>query len=187
KRNREGPRLQLGRELKLRELIQVERPAADIGDNNSEKNERSAKKRIERQFHRAVFLVGRTKDRDQEIFWDDDQLVEKEEEEKIGAEEYAIGAADYEQEPKEKLVRAIGDIPGKQNRADRDDSRYQNESQTDAVDREMIIHSQRRNPRDAHDGCEVRKIDIIAKKCRKTDHEPGGGGDKRNPACKDTR
>jgi len=110
--------------LKLRELSQVERSTTDVSGYDPKKNERSAKKRIERQFHRAVFLVGRTKDRDQEIFWDDDQLVEKEEEEKIGAEEYAIGAADYEQEPKEKFVRAINDIPGKQNRADRDDSRY---------------------------------------------------------------
>ena len=116
--------MELGRELKLRELVQVERTSAHVSCDDPKKNERTAEKRIERQFHRAVFLVGRTKDRDQEIFWDDDQLVEKEEEEKIGAEEYAIGAADYEQEPKEKFVRAINDIPGKQNRTDRDDSRY---------------------------------------------------------------
>src|SRR5204863_1088267 len=151
------------------------------------KNERSAKKRIERQLHRAVFLVGRTKDRDQEIFRDDDQLVEKKEEEEIGAEEYAIGAADYEQDPKEKFVRAINDIPGKQNRADRGDSRHQNESQTDPIEREMIIHPKRRHPRDAHDSREMSEIDIVAKKWRETDRGTGGGGNEGGPAGKNQR
>jgi len=93
KQNRKRPRLQLGRELKLREQIQVERSTTDVGGDDPKKNERAAKKRIQRQLHRAIFLVGRAEDRDQEILGDDDQLVEKKEEEEIGAQEYAIGAA----------------------------------------------------------------------------------------------
>src|SRR4029450_11670699 len=113
KQNWERPRLEWCIELKLRELIQIERTSAAVDRDDSEKNEGAAKKRIERQFHRAVFLVRRTEDRDQEIFRDDDELVEKKEEKQIGAEEDAVGTAHHQQEPEEKLFRPIFDIPGK--------------------------------------------------------------------------
>src|SRR5256885_7961801 len=73
------PALQLRRKRKARELIYIKRAAADIDRDDPEKNKRAAKKGIERQFHRAVFLVGRTEDRDQKIFGDDHELVEEEE------------------------------------------------------------------------------------------------------------
>src|SRR5438874_3540754 len=102
KQNRESPGLQLGRKLKLRELVQVERATGDISDDDSKKNKRPTKERIQGQFHRAVLFVGRTEDRDQEIFRDNDNLVEKEEQEKIGTEKNAVRTANYEEKPEEK-------------------------------------------------------------------------------------
>ena len=58
KQNWERPGLELRRKMKLRELIEIERTAGDINRDDPKKNERAAKKGIERQFHRAVFLVG---------------------------------------------------------------------------------------------------------------------------------
>ena len=55
------------------------------------------------------------------------------------------------------------DVPGKKHRAHGRDPSDQNQGQADAVDREMIFHPEHRHPRDAHDRCEVRKIDIVAK------------------------
>ena len=46
------------------------------------KDQRAAKEGIERELHRAVFFVGRSEDRDEKIFRDDDQFVENEEKER---------------------------------------------------------------------------------------------------------
>ena len=51
----------------------------------------------------------------------------------------------------------------------------------------MIINRQRRDPRHADDGGEMRKIDIVAKKRRETDRETGKYRGQRDPARKNPR
>src|SRR6266404_4497774 len=187
KQNWKRPGLELRRKFKLRELIQVERATDDVNHDDPEKHERAAEERIESQLHRSVFLVGRTEDRDQEIFRDDDQLIKKKKEKEISAEKNAVGAGDHEQKPEEKLFRAFFEVPGKQNCADGDDPGHQNENQTDSVEREMIIHPERRKPRHTHDRLEVRKIDIVTKKCGEADRESGESCGERNPFGKSAR
>src|SRR5438128_527073 len=77
--------------------------------------------------------------------------------------------------------------PRNKNGTDGGDSCDQNKRETDPVEREMIIHTERRYPRHTHDCVEVRKIDIMLAKCRNTDREPGDGGDQRDPARKTAR
>jgi len=50
------------------------------------------------------------------------------------------------------------DIPREKHRAHRDDAGDKDHRQADAIDREMIIHPERRYPRRTHDRTEMRKI-----------------------------
>ena len=122
--HRERPCLKLQREFVLRELVQIERSGGDIGGDDGEEDKRAAQERIERQLHRAVFLVGRSPDRDEEILRHDHQLVEDEEQKQIGAEENAIRPADHEQQPEKELVRPVLDIPGEEHGAYRGQTRH---------------------------------------------------------------
>src|SRR5213595_3501406 len=109
--NGEDPVLELQRELKLGELLEIEGVGAggDINRDNADQRERAAEERIERQLHRAVFLVRRTPDRDEEILRHNDQLVEDKEEKQIGAQKNAVGTTHNEKEPEEELVRPVLD------------------------------------------------------------------------------
>ena len=125
KQNGKGPGLELRRELKLRELLQIEcagLAGRDVNGDDADEDQRAAEEGIERQLHRAVFLVRGTPDRDEEIFRHDDQLVEDEEQKEIGAEKDAVGSAHDEEEPEEELVRPLLDVPGEKDRADRGQS-----------------------------------------------------------------
>ena len=86
------------------ELIQVERTGGDIGGDDSDENKRTAEEGVEGQLHRAVFLVGRSPDRDQEVLGHDHQLVKDKEQEQIGAQKNAEGTAYDKQEPEKELV-----------------------------------------------------------------------------------
>ena len=101
----------------MRELLEIERTGRDVGREDADENERAAEEGIERELHRAVFLVRRSPDRDEEIFRDDDELVENEEQKQIGAEKDAVGSGDDEQQPEEELVRPLLDVPGKKHGA----------------------------------------------------------------------
>ena len=94
-----------GVEVELRELLEIEGAGGRVNGEDADEDERAAKEGIERQLHRAVFLVGRSPDRDQEIFRHDDQLVENEEKEEIGAEEDAVGTGHDQEQPEEEFVR----------------------------------------------------------------------------------
>ncbi len=152
------PRLQLRRKLKLREMVQIQRTARDIRGDNSKEDERASEERIKRKLHRAVFLVRRSPDRDEKIFRHNHELVENEEQKKIGAEKNAIGTADDQEQPKEELVRPTVDVPRKKNSADCGQACDEHKRETDAVERELEIHPERWNPRNAHDGREPGEI-----------------------------
>ena len=79
------------------------------------------------------------------------------------------------------------DIPREKNSAQRADPGDQNERQTNAIDGEMIIHSQHRDPGNTHDGGEMGEVDLIAEKRRQTDHESDRSRYKGDPARESTR
>ena len=80
------------------------------------------------------------------------------------------------------------DIPRKKHCAHRGDASDKNHCKADAIDREMIIHPERRYPRHTHDGCEVRKIDNWRlKESGETYSEACDGGAERDPARKNAR
>src|SRR5205823_5994931 len=143
KEDRKRPPLKLDRELELRELLQVERTGGDISGDDGQENKCAAQERIEGQLHGAVFLVGRSPDRDEEIFRHDDKLVEDEKQKQIGAQEHAIRAADHEEQPEKELVRPVIDIPGEKDRAHGGESCDERKSETDTIGSEMVFHSQR--------------------------------------------
>ena len=163
------------------------RPGSDVNGKDPDENERAAEKGIKRQLHRAVFLVGRSPDRDEEIFRHDHQLVENEEEKEIGAEEDAVGTADDEKQPEEKFVRPLLHVPGKEDRADRGQPGHQGHRETDAVDGEMVIHPKRRHPRHADDRAEMREVGGTRKKRGETDRESAQSGGEGNPAGQNSR
>src|SRR4030095_4448262 len=109
--HRKGPCLQLGTEVELRQLIQIQGAGCHVGDKDSGENEHSTEERVEGQLHRAVLLVSRSKDRDEKILRHDDEFVEREEQEQIGAEENAVATTYNEQQPEEKFALAMIDIP----------------------------------------------------------------------------
>ena len=78
----------------MRQLLEIEGPGRCVSGKDPDENKRAAEERIKRQLHRAVFLVGRPPDRDEEIFRDDHQLVKNKEEKEISAEEDAVGTGD---------------------------------------------------------------------------------------------
>ena len=124
----------------------------------------AAEEGVERQLHRAVFLVGRTPDRDEEIFRDDNELVENEEQEKIGAEKNAVGPADDEEEPEEEFVRPVLDVPGKEDGADGGQAGDQAHRQADAVDREVVFESEPANPGKLDDCFEAGRYRVAVRK-----------------------
>src|SRR4051812_39853178 len=140
KQERENPGLELRVEFKLRELLEIERVTSScyVNGDDADEGERSAEERIERQLHRAVFLVGRTPDRDQEIFRDDDQLVEDKEEKEIGAQKPPVETADHEKQPEEELVRPLLDVPGKKDRAHRREAGDEAHGEADPVHGQVI-------------------------------------------------
>src|SRR5262249_32024379 len=110
KQNRESPRLELWTELKLGQLLEIQcgrcvsGPSIDVNGEDPDENECAAEEGVKRQLHRAVLLVGRSPDRDEEIFRDDHQFIENEKKEKIGAEKDAIRTAYDKKEPEEEFV-----------------------------------------------------------------------------------
>src|SRR5947207_2627229 len=115
KQKREDPVLECRRELNLGEPMQVESvgPSRYVDRDDTDQSERPTEEGIKRQLHRAVFLVRRTPDRDEEVFRHNDQLVEDEEEKQVGAEENAVGSAHDQEQPEKELVRPLFDVPGK--------------------------------------------------------------------------
>src|SRR5947199_405552 len=73
------PRLQMRRELELRQLPQIQRASRYVGYKDPHEHKHAPKKGVQRQLHCAVFLVGRAEDSDEKIFRHDHQLVEHEE------------------------------------------------------------------------------------------------------------
>ena len=161
-------------------------PARHVGDENADENERAAEEGIERQLHRAVFPVGRSPDRDQEIFRHDHEFVENEEEEQIGAQENAVRTADDEQEPEKEFVRPLSRRSRKKEPRRPRSARYQDHRQADAVDREMIVHPERRNPRNANDGAEMREVGTALKNAAMLIANPATVRE-RNPARQNPR
>src|SRR5882724_1357491 len=186
--NGEDPVLELQRELKLCELFEIERVGAgcDINCDNADQRERAAEERIERQLHRAVFLVRRTPDRDEEILRDNDELVENEEKKKIGAQEHAVGTADDQKQPEKELVRPFLDVPRKENGTDRGQTRDQAHRQANAVDGEMIFETETLNPGEPDD-CFESSVGTAFEKRLKTDSETGERRQQRHPACENVR
>src|SRR6476620_7373523 len=107
------------RERERCELRPVERPDGHGGGKNANEHESADREGIKRQLHRAVLLVGRSPDRDQKIFWDDDEFVEDEEKKKIGAQKNPVGTGDDEEETEKEYVRPFVDVQRKQDCADR--------------------------------------------------------------------
>src|SRR5437867_12541150 len=102
--------MKLPRKFKLRQLIQSQRTRRHKRRKEPNKNENTAKKRIERQLHRAVFLVGGSEDGDQEILRHDHQFVERAKQKQIRAKENAIAASHHQQQTEEKFVMALFDV-----------------------------------------------------------------------------
>src|SRR5439155_17483995 len=132
---------QLRIEVELRQLIQIQGAGCHVDDEDSGENEHSTEERIECKLHRAVLLVSRTEDGDQKIFRHDDQFVECEEQEQIGAEENAVATTHNKQQPEEKFALAMIDIPGKQRGAYGGDARNKNHRESHAIDSEMVMHT----------------------------------------------
>src|SRR5262249_42280600 len=144
--------------MELGQLIEIERTGRRISDKNPCENEHSTEERVERQLHGAVLLVGRPKDGDEKIFGHDDEFVEREEQKQIGAEENAVATSDNEQQPEEKFALTLIHIPRKQHSAYSGDSRDKDHRETNAINSEMVVHRQRRDPRHADDCREVCEI-----------------------------
>src|SRR5438477_1194024 len=91
------PRLQVRRELELRQLIQIQRSCSYVPGKDPDEYEHAAKKRVERQLHRPVFLVGGSEDGDKKILRYDHQLIEREEQKQIRAQKNSVAASHHEQ------------------------------------------------------------------------------------------
>ena len=168
KHQREQPHLQVRREVRAGQRVEAHAVAAgrDPGGHHPGQHQRAAGKRIQRQLHRRVFALRagvfaggvvrhRSPDRDQEIFRDNCNFVKDEQQKQIEAEKYPVDAADQHQVKRKKLLRAVLDVPRKQNSCRGRDSRQQDQGQADPVRRQVIRESELRNPRDV---CNRKKL-----------------------------
>ena len=108
------------------------------GDQTDE-HEMAAHERIQRQFHRAIFLARAAPARDEEIFRDDGQLIKHEQQQHVETQEDAIHAADEREIKREEFLGALFDVPREQNTRDGREAGEDDEHQADAVGGEVII------------------------------------------------
>jgi hypothetical protein len=129
----------------LRQFNQIQRAwpvlraRHDPRGDQADEHQMAADERIQRQFHRAVFLARAAPARDEEIFRDDRQFVKHEQQQHIEAQEHAIHAADEREVEGEKFLRALLDVPGKQNARHGRQAGQDHQHQADAVRREIIF------------------------------------------------
>src|SRR4030095_8948088 len=182
------PRLQARTKVELRQLIQIQRSGGRISNKDSGENEHSTEERVERQIHRAVLLVGRTKDGDKKIFRHNHQFVECEEQKQIGAEKNAVTTSYDQQQPEEKFALTMVDIPRKQHGAYGGDARDKNHREADAINSEMVIHPQQWHPRHTYERCEVSEIrNWRANKFNNSQDKAGDCRNQRYPTRRRTR
>src|SRR2546425_840198 len=105
----ESPKLEMLRKWKFGEFEQAHGLCAgkDVGADDADQNHGAADEGIERQFHRAIFLAGRTPDGDQEVFGDNGQLIKNKEQEQIETQKHAIDPRDERQVKGKKLLRPM--------------------------------------------------------------------------------
>src|SRR5437763_7075836 len=148
KDQRKGPHLKIWRERIFCQFKQAHAPGTrdDESRDEADQDHRTADKRIERQFHRAILPPSGAPNRDEEILWNNREFVEGEEQKKIEAQEYAINSADQSEIKCEEFLGASLDVPGKKNSRDGGQAGQQNQSQADSIGGEVIFDPERRNP-----------------------------------------
>ena len=118
-----------------------------VGPKQTGQHEAAAGEGIECELHRAVFAVGGTPVRDEEILRDDGDFVEDEEQKRIGAHEHAVHAADQREVEGEKFARAFLDVPGEKNSGGGGESGQHDQGHADAVNREVVVNGRCGDPR----------------------------------------
>ena len=156
-------------------------PSGRIGPEHAGEHQRAAREGVEHELHRAVFAVGGAPFCDEEIFRDDGDLVEDEEHEGIHAEEDAVNAADEREVEGEELAGALLDVPREQHTHGRRKAGEHEESQADAVGREVVADAKFGNPRHVDQALQPRGRREA--RGRHEDDAPGGEGrDERHDA-----
>ena len=155
------PRLEGRRKMRLSRIGECEeiermRSRGGVGGDQREQDERAAGHGIHRQLHRAVFAVCGPPRRDEEVFRDDDDLVEHEEQEEVEALEDPVNTADDDQVKCEERPRTVRDIPRKQHAGHRDDSGEQEQDHADAVCPGRKRNPELRHPRNPRQKLEMR-------------------------------
>src|SRR5438045_8509017 len=106
----ECPHLQLRFKCESAQLIEIKRSRGDIGGDDPKKDQYATEEGVKRQLHRAVVLVSRTPDGDQEILRDNDQLIKHAKQKQISAEKHEVGTHNNQQQPKKRIVTVTQNI-----------------------------------------------------------------------------
>ena len=180
----EQPGLRAGGDRQRVELQQIE--AVDAGRRLVEHGERddgdqhqhAAGHRVEQELHRRVDALVVAPDADEEIHRNQHRVPEHVEQEQVEREEHAQHARfEQEHEDRELFDLALDVGPGRQQRERRQEAGEDDEHQADAVDAEVILDAERRDPRVAFDELEVGGAGREAGPQR----ERRGEGDERHP------
>ncbi len=135
------------------------RPAGNRPRRHHPRQDKStARERIESQLHRRIFALAanlraravagrRSPDRDQKILRNNRDLIKHKQQKQIEAEKHAVHAADQHQIKREEILRALLDVPGKENPRRRRNAGQQDQREADAVRGQIVGNTQLRNPR----------------------------------------
>src|ERR1035441_7371166 len=144
----EHEHLKVGRERVTGEVAEGHRLRSgdDVRGDEADEDHRTADEGVEHQLHRAIFTSRGAPDSDKEVFGDNDDFVKDEKKEQVVAEKHAVDGANEHKVKREEFLGAIFNVPGEENAGDGDDAGKQDEGETDAIYRQVILDAERRNP-----------------------------------------
>jgi hypothetical protein len=170
-----------------RDQIERLRAGHHISGHQPDQHQGAAAKRVQGQFHRAIFLAGRAPDRDQEVLRHNGDFIKHEQQEHVETQKHAVNTADQRQIKREKLLHPVLEVPGKQYPGHRRQSRQHHQRQADAVRGQIKLQPQRGHPGMFYDRMQLAvrtghgsgQREPPSGQCRQQRHRP-----RRPPVCR---
>ena len=178
----EDPLLDAARKLQAHELGNLEGVKPELAEvlevqrQDAEQQQDRTGQRVEEEFDGGIEFARAAPHPDDEVHRDQHQLPEDEEQKEIEGDEDADHAHLQEQEHGVVGLDAVlNRVPGRQHSEKTDHGREHQEQQADAVDANVIVDAERRNPVGALGKLEAGRAGLEAPGQRHRHQEPGEG------------
>ena len=126
----------------------VERAGLEVERDDADQHEHRAEQRVEEELHRRVLTSGTAPLGDQEVHGDEHELPEHVEQYEVESQEDAVGAYLQQEQHREVELRLGLDLPRRDDREKRQQSREDQHRQGDTVDCHRVVDVDLGDPRD---------------------------------------